>query len=204
MEFELNSSKYIARALVFDQKYVVEVKLEYLTPVSTSWDSSWNFLKSYDIKNILKISLNQLYADMKYLKPLPNSNSLSPISDDNIARTMEKVLLAHQKIWGKDFYQIIILQDTKEKLLQVIAKSLSQVSGISINKKLSLEFMDKIHRDNTKFIILKNSNGGGFKEDVDSSAFSALPFDNKHNWETDGDRINQQASDSLKSMGMKD
>lgn len=211
-EWQLNSTLQVARAFVFDQRYAIETRFELIIPNTSKWPQNWKFLKTYDIDSVLKITVNQLNADYNYLRTRNSSDFVSPASEDNIIKTMAKVLKSYEKIWGKNHFQIILLStDTGRKVdfIRKLAKSFETISGIKIDTVMSSEFNHpsiNLPQKTIYHIVLRNSYGKKIREEKQteetqtSASFSAVPADAGHNFKSDGEKINQDARKHLKQF----
>lgn len=185
-EWELNSTKFMAKAWFIEQRYSYEARFHLLTANGTMWPSDWKFLQGHNIKHVLRLSVNQLQSNTDFMRIMPDSTPLNNSSEANIVKTMVKVMKSYFQVWGRSNFQILLMQTDdgrKVKFLDKLAKALAGVSGLSIYDKLSLEFIQNSPHASTNvktyYIVLKNSGGMTIKE----SAEDKIQYDEPPTWE---------------------
>jgi hypothetical protein len=138
------------------------------------WPKTWDFLtKTHAINTVLQISVNQLNANVNYLRVTPDNTPINGSSETSVINTMVKVMKSYGKIWGTSHYQIIVLQTNNPAKVDFqfkLAKALKKAnSGLDIDAELSAEMCDiPMHLASTKtlYLVIRNSKGKKFKEGV--------------------------------------
>jgi len=211
-EWELNSTKYVARALIVDIRYSFEVRCELMRSDMATFPSEWKFLKDKNITGILKLSINQLQSDVNYMRISPDSTTLQPSSEANLIKNIVRMMRSYLKLWGMNTFQIIIMcTDSGQKVnfLKKLGKALTSLSNFKLHNNLAVEFMNQKRPTTSKkmfYVILKNNSGAPIKEsdieeEVNSNAFAAAP-ENAAVWVKGktGDEINSDAKHHLDQM----
>jgi hypothetical protein len=214
-EWQMSSTRYVAKAIIIEGRYSYECRFEVVQSDTARWPHPWKFLKTeHDVNFALKVSLNQLNADSSYMKLTPDSTPLQYSNESNLLRTIKLMFESYNKIWGASSYQLVIFSTqtpSKLKFLMKVAKELEKINGLKISDNISLKLTNSAATDTAQrgmlYLAIKNSRGAKIKEDLvdettDSSAFSATPFDAKHDFKRDGAEINRLARQNLLDMGM--
>lgn len=185
-EWELNSTKFMARAWFIEQRYSYEARFQLLISNGAMWPSDWRFLQGHNIKHVLRLSVNQLQSNTDYMRIMPDSTPLNTSSEPNVIKTMVKIMKSYFQVWGKSNFQIILMQTDdgrKVKFLNKLAKALSGVSGLSMYDKLAVEFIQNSPHASTNikryYVVLKNSGGMTIKENVEDK----IHHDDPPTWE---------------------
>jgi hypothetical protein len=181
-EFELNSTQLVARAMIVDQRYTYEMRFQVMKETDARFPQAWKFLLFHDIRHVLKISVNLLNANTNYMKLSPDS---APIfNETRIARIAALAFKSYIKLWGKQHFQIIIIEtDNPMRLIfnALLAKELAKVSGIKIDQNLSLEMTGKpLEHTNVPgkpklYTVLTNAAGGKIKESINEGKDIRIP-----------------------------
>lgn len=171
-EWEMSSTRYVAKALVIDGRYTYECRFEILQSDTARWPHPWNFLKTdHGVNFVLKISVNQLNVNSNYMRLTPDSTPISFNNESNLLKTMKQMFDSYNKIWSSNSYQLIVMgTQSIQKLtfLMKVAKEFSKASGVKVHEKISTELTEKATEDtaqrNMMWIALTNSKGGKIKE----------------------------------------
>ena len=214
-EWELSSTKYLAKALIFVRQKQFEVRFEVLSTQTMKWPMEWKFLKPHGVVSALRITVNQLSANPNGMTTSSISNAIDPSSVDDLVKTMGKVMKSYIQIWKKTNYQIVVMSTTTTQnlvFLMKLGKELAKIQSFKIDPNLSAEFSDPyINLAQTKglYVVLKNSAGPAFKEgklreimwdeEVISAAFAATPENGGVKGKT-GPEINAEAKRHLDQM----
>jgi hypothetical protein len=212
-EWELNSTKYVARAIIVDSRYSFEVRCELMRFDMPNFPSEWKFLKNKNITGILKLSVNQLQSDVNFMKISPDNASLQPSSESALIKTIVKMMQSYLKLWGTNTFQILIMSTEagrKVNFLKKLGKALTGLQNFKPMEDLAAEFMtQKSPTAATKkmfYVVLQNNYGSPIKEgdmgeETDSSAFSATP-ENAAVWTKGktGEELNSDARKHLDQM----
>jgi hypothetical protein len=217
-EWEMNSTNIRSRALIVENRYTFEAIFKVMHSGMPRWPKTWDFLgKEHQINTVLQISVNQLNANVNYLRVTPDNTPINGSSAQNIINTMVKVMKSYGKIWGTSHYQIIVLQTNNPAKIDFqfkLAKALKKANaGLDIDAELSAEMCDiPMHLASTKtlYLVIKNSKGKKFKEsnteeideslvdeDTESTAFMNAAPENCTIAGQSGDQINKQAKKRL-------
>jgi hypothetical protein len=173
-EWEMNSTNLRSRALIVENRYTFEAIFKVMHSGMPRWPKTWDFLgKSHQINTILQVSVNQLNANVNYLRVTPDNTPINGSSETSVINTMVKVMKSYGKIWGTGHYQIVILQTNNPAKVDFqfkLAKALKKANaGLDIDAELSAEMCDiPMHLASTKtlYLVMRNSKGKKFKEGV--------------------------------------
>ena len=173
-EWELSSTKYLAKALIYQNRFLFEVKLKVLTSNQSKWPYTWRFLKPHNVNNVLTLTINQIMSDPSYMRIASTGNPIYGASESNLIESLYKMMQSYHKVWERSNYQILLLStDNGLQLpfLASLAQKLCSISGYKIDPILSAEFSDKYInavQKPTFYIAIKNSQGQSYTEGLDS------------------------------------
>lgn len=170
-EWELNSTKALSRAFVIDTHVGFEVRFEVLNEAKLP--APWRqVLKPHNIRSVLKVSVGKFMADTNYMKLLPDTQPLNPSSETNLIKTIGKVMLSYQKVWGKNHYQIVVFNTgagQRVNFLKALSKKLATIpAGMKPYDKLAAELMGV---QKQFFVVFKNVYGSPIHEEYDAEFY---------------------------------
>jgi hypothetical protein len=154
---------------------------------------AWKFLLFHDIRHVLKISVNLLNANTNYMKLSPDS---APIfNETRIAKIAALAFKSYIKLWGKQHFQIIVIETENPMRLifnTLLAKELAKITGIKIDQDLALEMTGKpLEHTNVPgkpklYIVLTNAAGGKIKESIEEAQNFTPPIDSSFTKDIEG------------------